>query len=102
MISLSDRLKNSPPVKRFRIGEVAHYSGLSRQTVHNYTVMGLITEQEWTQGGHRLYDESVFNTLVRIDQLKDTMNLREIRLLLNNEQPIRKLEISGKSESCLP
>lgn len=92
MISLSDRLKNSPPVKRFRIGEVAQYSGLSRQTVHNYTVMGLITEQEWTQGGHRLYDESVFNTLVRIDQLKDTMNLREIRLLLNKEEPVGKLQ----------
>ena len=63
MTSLSERLQIAPPIKRYRIGEVSHFSGLSRQTVHNYTIMGLITEQEWTEGGHRLYDESVFEIL---------------------------------------
>lgn len=77
--SLADRLKRNPPVKQYRIGEVARYSGLSRQTVHNYTIMGLICESEWTPGGHRLYDEAVFENLVRIENLKQSNTLREIR-----------------------
>jgi len=86
MTTLAERLKKTPPVKRYRIGEVSRFSGLSRQTVHNYTIMGLITEHEWTEGGHRLYDESVFQALARIEQLKLTMSLREIRTLLDREQ----------------
>ena len=82
MSSMTERLRSNPPVKRFRIGEVAQFSGLSRQTVHNYTIMGLIREREWTEGGHRLYDESVFSTLVQIDELKNSRTLREIRLIL--------------------
>ena len=86
MTSLAEKLQTNPPVKRYRIGEVTRFSGLSRQTVHNYTIMGLITEGEWTEGGHRLYDESVFQTLVRIEKLKKTLSLREIREKLNQEQ----------------
>ena len=71
--------------KRYRIGEVVRYSGLSRQTVHNYTIMGLISEREWTDGGHRLYDESVFQVLMRIEQLKRTKTLREITMILSRE-----------------
>ena len=83
---LAERLRKDPPVKRYRIGEVARYSGLSRQTVHNYTIMGLINESEWTAGGHRLYGESVFESLARIEALKQTSTLREIRELLSEEQ----------------
>ena len=86
MTNLAARLRTHPPVKLYRIGEVAQYSGLSRQTVHNYTIMGLIREQEWTKGGHRLYDESVFNSLARIDELKDSKTLREIRQILEQEK----------------
>ena len=94
MPSLAERLKKTPPVKRYRIGEVSRFSGLSRQTVHNYTIMGLITEHEWTEGGHRLYDESVFNALARIEQLKLTMSLREIRMMLDSEQSDRQVNVS--------
>jgi DNA-binding transcriptional MerR regulator len=83
---LSDRLRNQPPVKRFKIGEVAEYSGLSRQTVHNYTIMGLIREQGWTDGGHRFYDESVFSRLARIDELKNQRTLREIIKIFDQDQ----------------
>jgi len=54
---------------------------VSRQTIHNYTTMGLITERRRTPGGHRLYDESVFSRLDRIEQLKRRRrSLRQIRL----------------------
>ena len=68
------------PPKLYRIGEVVDYSGMSRQTVHNYTTMGLLQERRWTEGGHRLYDESVFARLDAIAELKQQrMSLREIR-----------------------
>ena len=48
--------------------------------------MGLIRESQWTDGGHRLYDESVFSTLARIEQLKTTKSLREIRAVFDRER----------------
>lgn len=74
------------PRKLYKIGEVIECSGLSRQTVHNYTVLGLITESERTESGHRLYDEAVFDRLERIQELKDRMSLREVRDTLDQEK----------------
>lgn len=73
------------PAKRYRIGELVRHSPFSRQTIHNYTVMGLIREAEWTEGGHRLYDESVFERLSRIVELRKTKSLAQIRQLLRAE-----------------
>jgi DNA-binding transcriptional MerR regulator len=73
------------PAKRYRIGELVRYSPFSRQTIHNYTIMGLIREAEWTEGGHRLYDETVFDRLSRILELRQTMSLTEIRHVLQRE-----------------
>lgn len=78
------------PAKLYRIGELVHYTPFSRQTIHNYTIMGLIRETKWTEGGHRLYDESVFERLSKIIQLKKTKNLTEIRLILCKEQTVTK------------
>ncbi len=83
--SVAERLRINPPVKHYKIGEVARFSGLSRQTVHNYTIMGLIEETSWTDGGHRLYPEDVFHQLARIDELKQSCTLREIRRILESE-----------------
>ena len=74
-----------PPRKLYKIGEVIQYSGISRQTLHNYTVLGLITEEERTPSGHRLYGESVFERLERIQDLKVRMSLKEVREELNSE-----------------
>ena len=74
------------PVKLYRIGELVSYTPFSRQTIHNYTIMGLIQEAKWTDGGHRLYDESVFTRLSRILQLRKTKTLAEIREILRSEQ----------------
>lgn len=61
-------------------------TGLSRQTLHNYTVFGLITEEERTDAGHRLYGEDVFIRLSRIEELKTLdKTLREIREILARE-----------------
>ena len=76
-----------PPRKLYRIGEVTQHTGLSRQTVHNYTTMGLICESQWTPGGHRLYDESVFERLALIEDLKRTRTLRQINTMLPAAQP---------------
>lgn len=74
------------PVKLYRIGELVHYSPFSRQTIHNYTIMGLIREAQWTEGGHRLYDESVFERLSKIIELKKTKTLWEIRQILSSQE----------------
>jgi len=68
------------PPKLYRIGEVVDYSDVSRQTIHNYTTMGLLHESKWTAGGHRLYDESVFERLDTITELKSqNKSLQDIR-----------------------
>ena len=73
------------PAKLYRIGELVQYSPFSRQTIHNYTMMGLIHESQWTEGGHRLYDESVFQRLSKIIELKRTKTLSQIRKILKDE-----------------
>ncbi len=73
------------PAKLYRIGELVRYTPFSRQTIHNYTIMGLIREAQWTEGGHRLYDESVFDKLSEIMELKRTKTLIEIKQILNEQ-----------------
>ena len=74
------------PAKLYRIGELVRYTPFSRQTIHNYTIMGLIREAQWTEGGHRLYDESVFERLSKIIELRRTKTLSEIKQILNKEE----------------
>ncbi|MBL7107555.1 MAG: MerR family transcriptional regulator [Phycisphaerae bacterium] len=73
------------PEKLYRIGELVRYTPFSRQTLHNYTIMGLIRESQWTQGGHRLYDESVFEKLSKILELKKTKTLSEIKKIMSHD-----------------
>jgi DNA-binding transcriptional MerR regulator len=70
------------PTKLYRIGEVVRFTPFSRQTIHNYTAMGLIHEADWTDGGHRLYDESVFKRLAEIMDLRKSKTLTEIKRIL--------------------
>ncbi len=74
-----------PPQKLFRVSEIADHVGVTRQTIHNYATIGLITEERQTPGGQRLYDESVFPVLARIQRLKARHRLAEIRRLLEEE-----------------
>lgn len=73
------------PAKLYRIGEIVRHTPFTRQTIHNYTTMGLIQESDWTEGGHRLYDESVFERLWQIQEMRKTRTLSQIRELLCSE-----------------
>ncbi len=74
-----------PPRKLYKIGEVIRYSGVKRQTLHNYTMMGIIREAERTESGHRLYGEEVFERLEKIAMLRRHRSLREVQELLQKE-----------------
>lgn len=83
--------------KLYKIGEVMEYSGLSRQTVHNYTLAGLIQEARRTASGHRLYDESVFDRLEKIRTLQSkNYTLMQIKKIL--EQKKIKNEKESRNE----
>ena len=83
------------PRKLWKIGDLVRYTGLSRQTLHNYTVLGLICEEERTlSGGHRLYAAGVFARLDRIGRLKRKgKRLGEIAALLNRPRKKRRSSI---------
>jgi DNA-binding transcriptional MerR regulator len=74
------------PPKFYKIGEVMRYSGLSRQMIHSYTVIGLIAEADRTPSGHRLYGSDVFSRLQRIRQMQRGMTLQEIKSALECEE----------------
>lgn len=70
--------------KLYKIGEVMEESGLSRQTIHNYTLAGLIQEKRRTPSGHRLYEEQVFERLEQIKTLQvKNYTLQQIKKILS-------------------
>ncbi|HUS57569.1 MAG TPA: MerR family transcriptional regulator [Planctomycetota bacterium] len=75
------------PVKLYKIGELMEFTGLSRQTIHNYTMLGLIKPARRTKTGHRLYGEETFELLERINSLKRDHTLSAIRELMHKESP---------------
>ena len=86
-VTMQEKKKQSSvevPIKLYRIGEVVDSTDFTRQTIHNYTTMGLIEESSWTKGGHRLYDESVFERLSMIVELRKTKTLEQIMGILKN------------------
>ena len=72
--------------KLYKIGEVMQYAGLSRQTIHNYTLAGLIQEARRTPSGHRLYDDTVFDRLEQIKVLQSkNYTLFQIKKILEEK-----------------
>lgn len=69
----------SAPPKLYKVGEIMRHTRLSRQTIHNYTMLGLITPVERTESGHRLYDERVFERIKKIELMKIHRTLQEIK-----------------------
>ena len=93
-----------PPRKLYKIGEILRYyvslqgAKVSRQTLHNYTQLGLIAEAERTESGHRLYDESVFERLRKIDLFKLHHSLQEVKALLERQDLEAKAKPDTKQE----
>lgn len=73
------------PRKLYKVGEIMLHTQLSRQTIHNYTMLGLIHAAERTKSGHRLYGEEVFDRIRKIEMLKRHRTLNEIRDMLATE-----------------
>lgn len=75
------------PEKLYRVSEIIqqlreHNYIISRQTIHNYTMLGLIKIAKRTPAGHRLYAEGVFDQLAKIERLKRHHTLNEVKRLL--------------------
>ena len=76
-----------PPRKLWKIGDIVRHTGLSRQTIHNYTILGLIAEAERTESGHRLFSDVVFQNLADIERFKaQGKSLAEIAQLMNTRR----------------
>ncbi len=58
-----------PASKLYSPGEVVRASDVSRQVLHNYTVLGLLQPAEVTETNRRYYDERVFRRLQLIKRM---------------------------------
>ena len=78
------------PEKLYRIGEVMEHTGLTRQTLHFYATIGLISEKKRTPAGYRLFASSIFAQIERIKALKARgLTLRQIRETLEKPKTTR-------------
>jgi len=89
------RRKLEPPKKLYKIGEIMKATELSRQTIHNYTMLGLIFPEERTESGHRLYGEDVFERLEKIQRYKRHHTLEEVKTMLDRQD--REREKAGEA-----
>jgi DNA-binding transcriptional MerR regulator len=87
------------PKKLFKVGEIMRHTKLSRQTIHNYTMLGLIKPAERTDSGHRLYGEEVFDRIKKIEMLKRHHTLDEVRNMLVAEDAAKS---GGAAPSISP
>jgi DNA-binding transcriptional MerR regulator len=90
------------PRKLYRVSEIAVHLGLTRQTLHNYATIGLITEERRTNGGQRLFDESVFERLALVQRLKRTHRLHEIRRMLDDDMTCFAADVATMDAPALP
>jgi DNA-binding transcriptional MerR regulator len=68
-----------------QIGEVAEQAGLSLRTVRYYEEMGLLTPEDRTEGGFRLYTPDHVERLGLIKQMKPLgFTVQEIREVLRS------------------
>lgn len=66
--------------KLLKSGELARQGGVSRQVIHEYTLLGLLSPAGRTPGGHRLYDAAALRRLQLIrDLVRSGYTLRDIR-----------------------
>ena len=58
--------------KLVKAGELSRQTGLTRQSLHQYVVLGLLIPDGMTKGGQRLFSESA--ALARIQLIQDLLS----------------------------
>ena len=70
-----------------KAGELARRTGLTRQSLHQYVLLGLLTPVDQTQGGQRLFSEDAIDRIKLIHDLcASGYTLRGIRDTFFNQQ----------------
>jgi len=68
------------PIKLLKAGELARRTGLTRQSLHQYVLLGLLEPVDTTKGGQRLFDADAENRVNLIRNLcANGYTLRDIR-----------------------
>jgi DNA-binding transcriptional MerR regulator len=72
--------------RTWKIGELAHETGLTVRALHHYDRLGLLRVASRTEGGHRTYTRDDVRRLHRIVALRSLgMSLEEVGALLDGE-----------------
>ena len=56
-VPLSDQTVALPAKKLYKAGELSRRTGLTRQALHQYVLMGLLEPEDVTKGGQRLFSD---------------------------------------------
>ena len=65
---------------RYKTKDVLEKTGISRQVLQQYITMGLVKEEEQTEGGHRIFGETAIKRIRLIKKLnKSGYTLRDMR-----------------------
>ena len=56
-VPLSDQTAALPAKKLYKAGELSRRTGLTRQALHQYVLMGLLEPEDVTKGGQRLFSD---------------------------------------------
>ncbi|WP_044639844.1 MerR family transcriptional regulator [Risungbinella massiliensis] len=68
---------------QWKVGELAKLTGLTIRTLRYYDQIGLFSPSEYTEAGHRLYNQADLSRLQQILSLKELgLSLEEIRSAL--------------------
>jgi len=69
--------------QHWKVGDLAHLTGLTVRTLRYYDQIGLFSPSEYSESGHRLYNEADIKQLHQILSLKDLdLSLEEIQSVL--------------------
>jgi DNA-binding transcriptional MerR regulator len=68
----------------WKVGDLAKLTGLTVRTLRYYDQIGLFSPSEYSDSGHRLYNEADIRRLLQILSLKDLgLSLEEIQSMLH-------------------
>jgi DNA-binding transcriptional MerR regulator len=77
---VAETAQSKPAVKLLKAGALARLTGLTRQSLHQYVLLGLLTPIEQTRGGQRLFNEDAVARVKLIHDLCEAgYTLRDIR-----------------------